>query len=33
MLTGEYAFRKNAGILEGDAALTINPNNGTYFSQ
>ncbi|NLR94624.1 sulfatase family protein [Flammeovirga agarivorans] len=29
MLTGEYAFRKNAQILPGDAPLLINPNKKT----
>ncbi|TWO33435.1 arylsulfatase [Seonamhaeicola sediminis] len=29
LLTGSYAFRNNAEILEGDAPLIINPNMGT----
>ncbi|GGD03687.1 arylsulfatase [Hyunsoonleella pacifica] len=29
LLTGSYAFRNNAAILEGDAPLIIDPNMGT----
>jgi len=29
LLTGEYAFRKNVGILPGNAPMTIDANNGT----
>lgn len=30
LLTGEYAWRKNVGILPADAPLTIDPNKNTF---
>jgi arylsulfatase A len=32
LLTGSYAFRSQAAILQGDAPLLVNPNKGTLAS-